>query len=192
MHKLPSKTTWAHGLHCLYTYTYFIVQEYFADQLIILAAMRGLEILLGTITAIIASGKRSYVVVRKSDHGLPSLYLTGVAAVTVRIRAYNATGELDTIRGPFTLGTRVLLTCELIVHPEGAEVDDRYRWFHSLTGASQDRYQIRDRDPYYRVLKDALLIDVTSLDQGGKYTCFVMFNNVPPSSDSTAIITVDG
>ena len=110
----------------------------------------------------------------------------------MRIRAYSATGELDIRRDPFTLGTRVLLTCDVTRHPENSEVK-RYRWFHSLTGASQDRYQIQDRDPYYRVVKDTLLIDVTSLGQGGRYTCFVGFtNNAPESSDFTAIITVKG
>ena len=98
--------------------------------------------------------------------------LTGVAAVTVSIRAYNATGELDIRRDPFTLGTRVLLTCDVTGLPESSEVK-RYRWFHSLTGASQDRYQIQDRHPYYRVVKDTLLVDVTSLYQGGRYYCTV-------------------
>ena len=109
----------------------------------------------------------------------------------MRISGYSATGELDTTRDPFTLGTRVLLTCDVIEFPEGSEVVN-YRWFHSLTGGSQDRYQIQDRDPYYRVVKDTLLVDVTSRDQGGKYTCFVSFSNAPQSSGYTAIITVTG
>ena len=108
------------------------------------------------------------------------------------IRAYNATGELDIRRDPFTLGTRVLLTCDVTGLPEDSEVIS-YRWFHSLTGDTQDRYQIQDRYSYYKVVKDTLLMDVTSLDQGGKYTCFVGFtNNAPQSSGSTAIITVAG
>ena len=119
------------------------------------------------------------------------IHLTGVAAVTVRIRAHSATGELDLRTNPFTLGTRVLLTCNVTGLPEDSEVVS-YRWFHKLPGHTQNRYQIQDRHPYYRVVKDTLLIDVTSLDQGGKYTCFVSFSNAPQSSDSTAIITVDG
>ena len=51
--------------------------------------------------------------------GVPSMQLTGVAAVMVRIRAYNATGELDIRRHGFTLGTRVLLTCNVTGLPEG-------------------------------------------------------------------------
>ena len=54
------------------------------------------------------------------------------------------------------------------------------RW--SATGGSTDsqeavkalkggmRYELET--PYYRVVKDTLLIHFTSLDQGGKYTCF--------------------
>ena len=57
---------------------------------------------------------------------------------------------------------------------------------------TQGRYQTQDRDPYYSVVKDTLLVDVTSLDQRGKYTCFVSFSNAPQSSGSTAIITVEG
>ena len=57
-----------------------------------------------------------------SDCAVPSIQLTGVADVTVRIRAYNVTGELDIRRDPFTLGTRVLLTCDVAGLPEGSEV----------------------------------------------------------------------
>ena len=122
----------------------------------------------------------------------------GLLAATVRIKAYRATVEVDikpynfNTKVAIALGTRLLLTCDVTGLPENSEVN-RYRWFHSLTGDSQDRYQMLDRDPYYRVVKDSLLIDVTSWDQGGKYTCFVGFtNNAPESSGSTAIITVKG
>ena len=106
------------------------------------------------------------------------------------IKTYSATGELDTRKDAFTLGTRVILTCDVTGPPEDSEVVS-YRWFHSLTGDTQGRYQIRDRDPYYRVVKDTLLMDVTSQDQRGKYICFVTFTNLPQSS-STTIITVEG
>ena len=119
------------------------------------------------------------------------IHLTGVAAVTVRIRAYSTTGELDISRDPFTLGTRVLLTCDVTEVPLGSEVAS-CRWFHTLTGDTQGRYQIHDRHPYYRVVKDTLLVDVTSWDQGGRYTCFVSFSNAPPSSSFTATIAVKG
>ena len=111
----------------------------------------------------------------------------GLGAVTVRIRAYRATGEVDNAskhnaKVVITQGTKLLLTCDVTGLPEDSEVDS-YRWFHSLTGDTRGRYQIHNRHPYYRVMKDTLLIDVTSLDQGGKYTCFVSFSNAPQRSD---------
>ena len=98
--------------------------------------------------------------------------LTGVAAVTVRIRAYSATGELDIRRDPFTLGTRVLLTCDVTGLPEGSEVVN-YRWYHNCPVNPNRRCEIQDRDPYYRAVKDTLLMDVTSLNHGGRYHCNV-------------------
>ena len=115
-----------------------------------------------------------------TDCAAPSTQLTGVAAVTVRIRAYNTTGELyigNNVlqeRDDFTLGTRVLLTCDVTELPESSEVVS-YSWYHSCTGGTQGRCQIRDRDPYYRVVNDTLLVDVTSWDQGGKYYCTVHY-----------------
>ena len=90
-----------------------------------------------------------------------------------------------------TQGTRLLLTCDVTGLPENNEVNS-YRWFHSLTGDTQGRYQMHNRYPYYRVVKDTLLVEVTSFDQGGRYSCFVSFSNAPESGDSTAIITVEG
>ena len=87
----------------------------------------------------------------------------------MRVRAYRANGEVDI--QAFTRGTRVLLTCDVTkLPPEDSEVVS-YRWFHTLTGDTQGRYQIQDRHPYYRVVKDTLLVDVTSLNQGGRYYC---------------------
>ena len=43
--------------------------------------------------------------------------------------------------------------------------------------------------PYYRVVHDTLLVDVTSWD--GKYTCFVRFTNLLQARD-TVIITLEG
>ena len=105
-----------------------------------------------------------------SDCDVPYPYLTGAAAVTVKIRAYNATGELDIRRDPFTLGTRVLLTCNVTGLPEDSK-DVTYRWYHNCAGRPNSRCEIQDGDPYYRVVKDTLLVDVTSLDQGGWYYC---------------------
>ena len=114
----------------------------------------------------------------------------------MKIRAYRATGEVDVHENfnkkiAFTQGTRFFLTCDVTGLPEGSEVVG-YRWFHSLTGDSEGRYQIRDRDPYYRVVKDTLLVDVTSQDQRRKYTCFVGFTNMPQSVGITGIITIAG
>ena len=97
---------------------------------------------------------------------------TGLAAVTVMIRAYNATQKLDIRSDPFTLGTRVLLTCDVTGLPEGSEVDS-YRWYHKCPELPNSRCEIQDGDPYYRVVSDTLLVDVTSWDQGGRYYCTV-------------------
>ena len=98
---------------------------------------------------------------------------TGAAAVTVRIRAYNATGELDIRRDPFTLGTRVLLTCDVTGLSERNEVVS-YRWYHKCTGLlPHRRCEIQDGYLYYRVVSDTLLVDVTYSDQGGRYYCTV-------------------
>ena len=105
-----------------------------------------------------------------SDCAVYTIQLTGVAAVTLKIRAYNATGELDMRRDPFTLGTRVLLTCDVTGLPNNSEALS-YKWYHNCPVRSNSRCQIRDGDPYYRVVKDTLLLDVTSLDQGGRYQC---------------------
>ena len=102
--------------------------------------------------------------------GVLSTHLIGVAAATASIRAYNATGELDIKRDPFTLGTRVLLTCDVTGLPEGSD-GLNYRWYHNCAGLPRSRCEIHDRDPYYRVVKDTLLVDVTSLGQGGRYYC---------------------
>ena len=106
-----------------------------------------------------------------SDCAVPSIQLTGVAAVTVRIRVYTATGELDNRRDRFTLGTRVLLICNVTGLSEGSEVVS-YRWYHNCAVGDRERLcEIQDGDPYYRVVKDTLLVDVTSLDQGRRYYC---------------------
>ena len=124
----------------------------------------------------------------RSDCGVPSSQLTGVASVTVRIKVYNATGVLQR-RDTFILGTRVLLTCDVTGLPEGHKTVS-YRWYHNYTGGTNGRCEIRDRDPYYRVVNDTLLVDVTSWDQGGKYTCFVKLNST--SGYSTPNIPVTG
>ena len=128
---------------------------------------------------------------------IPSTHLTGVAAITVRIRAYNATGELNVSnivleqRDAFTLGTRVLLTCDVTGLPKGHEVVS-YRWFHGCKGGFNSGCETRNRDPYYRVVDDTLLVDVISQDQGGRYYCFVKFSSIQQSSHFTSNIAVAG
>ena len=96
----------------------------------------------------------------------------------MNIRVYNATGEVDISnitpenRDAFTLGTRVFLICDLTI--VGSEVLS-YRWYHNCTIYPNGGCEIQDRDPYYRVVSDALLVDVTSWHQGGWYFCVVHY-----------------
>ena len=129
---------------------------------------------------------------------VPFIQLTGVAAVTVRIKAYSATGELNISiivpehRDAFTMGTRILLTCDLTELSEGIEVLS-YKWFHNCKGAVNNRCEIRDGDPYYKVVNDTVLVDVTSLDQGGRYYCTVHYlQGAIPKTDITRNISVAG
>ena len=101
--------------------------------------------------------------------------LTGVAAVSVSISAYNATRELNIPREPLTLGTRVLLTCDVRGHPKDRE-SLSYRWYHNCRELPNSRCELHNRDPYYKVVKDTLLVDVTSWLQGGVYYCTVPYS----------------
>ena len=91
----------------------------------------------------------------------------------VKIRAYNASSELniESINTPhtdsFTLGARVLLTCDVTGLPEGSEVIS-YKWYHNCT---RPMCEIQEGTPYYRAVADTLLVDVTSHDLGGRYYC---------------------
>ena len=90
----------------------------------------------------------------------------------MKIRAYNCTGVWDLAeRGAFTLGTRVLLTCDATGIPQGGKLIN-YTWEHNCT---HGRCEIQDGDPYYRVVNNTLLVDVTSWDQGGRYYCTVHY-----------------
>ena len=124
---------------------------------------------------------------------IPSIQLTGVAAVTVQIRVYDATGEMDIGNNDaFTLGRRVLLTCDVTGLPQGGKVVN-YRWFHNCTRTPNSRCEIQDGDPYYRVVNDTLLVDVTSWDQGGRYYCTVHYLQVAmPKIAVTRRISVAG
>ena len=118
---------------------------------------------------------------------MPSTCLTGQATVTLKIKAYNATGEVNIIpknrmrEVVFTLGTRVLLTCNVTGLPEGSELLS-YRWYHKCTGPLNSSCEIRDGVPYYRVVSDTLLVDVTSENNVGRYHCHVNYTNMQGES----------
>ena len=106
--------------------------------------------------------------------------LTGQATVTVMIRAHNATGEVNIVANnrkggiAFTLGTRVLLTCDVTGLSEDTEVLN-YTWYHKCT---DETCEIQEGDPYYRVVADTLLVDVTSENKVGRYYCHVTYRNM--------------
>ena len=89
----------------------------------------------------------------------------------VKIRAYNASGKLYTESeriisiASFTLGTRVLLTCDVTGLPEGSEVIS-YKWYQCPQMGCVVQ-EIQEGTPYYRVVADTLLVDVTSMIWGG-------------------------
>ena len=107
----------------------------------------------------------------------------------VKIRAYNASGELDIEAintqhsASLTLGTRVFLTCDVTGLPEGSEVI-RYKWYHKCT---QVTCEIQDGTPYYRAVDDTLLVDVTSQDMRGRYICEAEHGNEQSMRDFKSI-----
>ena len=113
----------------------------------------------------------------------------------VKIRAYNASGKLYTESGrtisiaSFTLGTRVLLTCDVTGLPEGSEVIS-YKWYHNCNQVTE--CEIQDGTPYYRVVDDTLLVDVTSRDLGGRYFCDAEYGNEQNRRGFTSAISVTG
>ena len=113
----------------------------------------------------------------------------------VNIRAYNASGKLYTESGStihigsLTLGTRVLLTCDVTGLPEGSEVIS-YNWYHRCT---RPMCEIQEGTPYYRIVDDTLLVDVTSHDLGGRYYCEAEYGNEQRKRTSTStVISVAG
>ena len=113
----------------------------------------------------------------------------------VKIRAYNASGKLYTESastisiGSFTLGTRVLLTCDVTGLPEGSEVIS-YKWNHNCDQVTE--CQIQEGTPYYRAVDDTLLVDVTSHDLGGRYYCDAEYGNEQSMRGFTSAISVTG
>ena len=60
-------------------------------------------------------------------------------------------------------------------------------------GRLNSRCEIQDGDPYYRVVNDTLLVDVTSWDQGGRYICTVHYlQEAKPKIGVTRRISVAG
>ena len=106
------------------------------------------------------------------------------------IRAYNASAKLYTESGrtisigSFTLGTRVLLTCDVTGLPQGSEVI-RYKWYHNCTG---EICAIQEGTPYYRAVDDTVSVDVTSHDMGGRYYCEVEYGNEQRKRKSTSTV----
>ena len=104
--------------------------------------MKGLVFLVVVITASFQSGREGRGELRMNPRrsgdqgarsdcvacGIPSTYLTGQATVTVTIRTHNATGKVNIVPNneiggiAFTLGTRVLLTCDVTGLSEDSEV----------------------------------------------------------------------
>ena len=129
----------------------------------------------------------------RSDCGILFICLTGQATVTVKIRAYNATGEVNImltnqIRDvAFTQGTRVLLTCDVTELPEGSEVLS-YKWYHNC---AYERCEIRGGDPYYRVMADTLMVDVTSEHNVGRYHCNATYRNLGGELVTAKTFTTD-
>ena len=115
----------------------------------------------------------------------------------VKIRAYNASGKLYTESGrtisiaSFTLGTRVLLTCNVTGLPEGSEVI-RYKWYHKCPQMGCEIQEIQEGTPYYRVVADTLLVDVTSHNLGGRYYCDAEYGNEQSMRVFTSAISVTG
>ena len=124
---------------------------------------------------------------------IPTTRLTVQATVTVMIRAHNATGEVNIMANnqirnvAFILGTRVLLTCGVTGLPKGSKVLS-YKWYHKRTFES---CEIQDRDPYYRVVADTLLVDVTSENNVGRYHCIVAYRNMRGESVTARTFTTD-
>ena len=116
----------------------------------------------------------------------------------MRIRAYRDTGEMDTqartdnTEVAIIQGTRLLLTCDVTGISE-KNVVVSYRWFYNCTGGNHRRCEIRDEEPYYRIVTDTLLVDLTSLDHVKRYYCVVrVSNSSAPSTGFTAILTMKG
>ena len=156
--------------------------------------MKALVTLLGVFTVSVLQGGhwQTYIVTLFTgwrvmcDCGLPSTSLTE-AAVTVRIRAYDASGHLALEESNVLQGTRLLLTCDVKELPEGYVVVS-YKWYHSC---STGRCEIQRESSYYTPVNDTLLVDATSWGGGKRrHTCDVEYRSAQGSSRNlTGFIT---
>ena len=109
------------------------------------------------------------------------------------IRAHNATGEVKIVPNnqiggiAFTLGTRLLLTCDVTGLPEGSEVLS-YKWYNKCAFNS---CEIQEGDAYYRVVADTLLVDVTSENNVGRYNCHATYRNMRGVSATVRTLTTN-
>ena len=87
----------------------------------------------------------------------------------------------------FTRGTRVLLSCDVTGIYEDSEVLS-YRWYHKCAFNS---CEIRDGDPYYRVVADTLLVDVTPENNVGRYICIVTYRSMRGESATAKTFTTN-
>ena len=112
-----------------------------------------------------------------------SQLLTGEAAIVVRVRAYNATGESALGEDDIRRGPIVLLTCDLEGLPEGNVVTS-YKWYNTCTTC---QCEIQG-DSYYTAVNDTLLVDCTSWDGGRRgHTCEVEYR-----SEESRAVTITG
>ena len=110
---------------------------------------------------------------RRSDCRLSSTQHTGIAAVTVTIRAYNANGEVVLGQDSVLRGTRLLLTCDVNGLPEGS-VETSYKWYHSC---STGKCEIQEGYPYYTAVSDTLLVVATSWEgRSRRHYCDVTYH----------------
>ena len=99
--------------------------------------------------------------------------------------------EEQSVIASLTLGTRVLLTCDVTELPGGSEVI-RYKWYHKCPQMGCMLQGIQEGTPYYRAVDDTLLVDVTSHDLGGRYYCDVEYGNEQSMRGFTSEISVTG
>ena len=68
----------------------------------------------------------------------------------------------------------------------------RYKWYHNCNQMECMLQEIQERTPYYRVVADTLLVDVTSHDLGGRYYCDAEYSNEQSMRGFTSSIRVTG